>query len=161
MYSESPAPNGALSTSWARGGETQFGTHRWTLGGSCFCCNNKFWNGSQTRVGGTCPSLMGHWLWGRHMILPLPWEVWNALIPPPSLGKPGVGCKGIGRWVILGCLHYYPFDSGWGWRDYVTELQDSEAKLYFYHLSNYLWALNDGLKVKNRLNFSFPLPRRA
>lgn len=26
-----------------------------------------------------------------------------------------------GEGVILGCLHYYPFDSGWGWRDYVTE----------------------------------------
>lgn len=81
--------------------------------------------------------------------------------PSSFPGEPGVGCKGRGRWVILGCLHYYPFDSGWGWRDYVTELPDSEAKLYFYHLSNYLWALNDGLEVKNRLKFSFPLPRRA
>lgn len=71
-------------------------------------------------------------------------DAWNILIPPPSQGKPGVICKGRGRWVILGCLHYYPFDSGWGWRDYVTELRDSEAKLYFYHLSNYLWGLSDG-----------------
>ena len=55
------------------------------------------------------------------------------------------------------------FDSGWrrGWRDYVTELRDSETKLYFYHLSKYLWGLNDGLEVKNRLNFSSPPPRKA
>lgn len=95
------------------------------------------------------------------MILPPPWGVWNAVILPPSLGKPGVCCKGRGRWVILGCLHYYPFDSGWGWRDYVTGLQDPEANIYFYHLSNYLWGLNDRLQVKNRLNFSFPPTGRA
>ena len=100
---------------------------------------------------------MGHLLWARHTILPSPWDAWNA----PSLGEPEVVCKGRGTWVILGCLHYYPFDSGWGWRDYVTELRDSEAKLYFYHLSKYLWGLNDGLEVKNRLNFSFPPRRKA
>ena len=102
---------------------------------------------------------MGPWLWARDTILSPPWDAWNA----PSLGEPGVVYKGRGRWVILGCLHYYPFDSGWqrGWRDYVTELRDSEAKLYFYHLSKYLWGLNDGLEVKNRLNFSSPPPRKA
>lgn len=47
-----------------------------------------------------------------------------------------------------------------GWRDYVTELRDSEAKLYFYHLSKYLWGLNDGLEVKNRLS-QLPSPRES
>lgn len=42
--------------------------------------------------------------------------------------------------------------------DYITELQDSEAKFYFYHLSNYLGGLNDGLEEQNRFKFSFPLP---
>jgi hypothetical protein len=93
---------------------------------------------------------------------PLPQDAQNVLNPPPSLGRPGVGCKGRERWVILGCLHYYPFDSGWMWRRYVTELRDSEGKLYFYHLSNYLWGLNDGLEVLNRSNFnSCPLGQHS
>lgn len=55
--------------------------------------------------------------------------------------------------VILAHLHYYPFDSGQRcWRDYITELLDSEAKFYFYPLSNYLWGLNDGLELQNRLS---------
>lgn len=101
---------------------------------------------------------MGRRLWARDTILSPPWDAWNA----PPLGEPGVVYKGRGRWVILGCLHYYPFDSGWrrGWRDYVTELRDSEAKLYFYHLSKYLWGLNDGLEVKNT-QLQLPSPQES
>lgn len=155
MYSKSPPSKGVPSTSSGR--EIQCGWCFWTLDHSWFCCNT----GSE----------MGHRHGEEEHVL-LPWAL--ALIrtcdlaptlgclecTQPSLVDSRVGCKGRGRWVILGCLHYYPFDSGWRWKDYVTELRDSEAKLYFYHLSNYLWGLNDGLEVQNRLKFN-PHPQQS